>query len=161
MSFTIARATFEQKHILEHLLELYSHDFSEFIEIDVDEEGRYGYPQLGMYWTEPDRHPFLIRSGEKWAGFVLVRKIAGDHPDAGSYYSIAEFFIIRKYRRSGIGKAVAHEIFRMFPGRWEVFQLTTNLPAQAFWRKTIGEYTGGRYREKEEVGKQFQLFHSP
>ena len=38
-------------------------------------------------------------------------------------------------------------MFDTFPGKWEVTQLTSNVEAQKFWRRVIGEYTGGRYEE--------------
>ena len=42
------------------------------------------------------------------------------------------------------------------PGRWEVGQMPRNTPAQAFWRRVIGEYTGGRFVEHtlDEAGWQ-------
>ncbi|WP_342405741.1 GNAT family N-acetyltransferase [Brevibacillus sp. FSL K6-2834] len=160
MKFTLKKAALEEKSIISNLLELYNHDFSEYMDLDVDEQGRYGYPYLDNYWTEPDRFPFLIQAEGKWAGFVLVRKIADENHLGSSYFSIAEFFIMRKYRRSGIGKAIAHQVFRMFPGHWEVVQLASNVPAQLFWRKTISEYTNGDFQEWEEPGKVYQSFVS-
>jgi predicted acetyltransferase len=60
---------------------------------------------------------------------------------------VAEFFVMRKYRRQGVGEQVATLIFDMFPGKWEIQETTKNLSAQAFWRKVIGRYTGGRFGE--------------
>jgi predicted acetyltransferase len=78
------------------------------------------------------------------AGFVLVNRHAFL---PGNEWSIAEFFIIRKYRRQGIGKAVAFYIFDQFRGKWEVREVEANAPAQHFWRKLIAEYTAGHYLE--------------
>ncbi|MGD0436124.1 MAG: hypothetical protein ABSB86_06650 [Bryobacteraceae bacterium] len=63
----------EQAPILANLLELYAHDFSEFHPLDLGENGRFGYRSLPLYWSEPGRHPFLIRLGGKLAGVVLVK----------------------------------------------------------------------------------------
>ena len=60
---------------------------------------------------------------------------------------IAEFFVMRKYRRMGVGRTAAFAAFEQFPGHWEVSQIFQNLPAQHFWRKVIAEYTHGNYRE--------------
>ena len=43
-----------------NLLELYAHDFSEFHNVEIGEDGKFGYQALPLYWSEPDRHPFLI-----------------------------------------------------------------------------------------------------
>lgn len=38
---------------------------------------------------------------------------------------------------------VANDVWRMFPGRWEVRVSDKNLVAQAFWTRAVSEFTGG------------------
>ena len=38
----------EQEPILANLLELYAHDFSEFHNLDLGPDGRFGYPSLPL-----------------------------------------------------------------------------------------------------------------
>lgn len=158
VTYTLSRVPVENKMSLSRLMELYSYDFSEFLPLDVNEEGYFGYPQLDEYWTDPNRHPFFVKVDDKLAGFVLVRSFPTS--ETGHTHSIAEFFVMKRYRRHGIGKSVAHQIFHMFTGKWEVFQLKSNLPAQAFWRSTICEFTNNQYEEREEERKVFQTFCS-
>lgn len=54
---------------------------------------------------------------------------------------------MKKYRRTGLGTWAATQLFDRYPGRWKVTQVSTNVPAQAFWRMVIERYTGGRYEE--------------
>jgi predicted acetyltransferase len=122
-------ATIDDKPIVAQLLELYAHDFSEFEDADVDETGRFGYGRLDSYWTESERHPFLIRVDGKLAGVALVR--------AGKPHDMAEFFVMRKYRRGGVGRDAARAVFAKFPGEWQVRQLNSNPAATAFWRRAI------------------------
>ncbi|MCL4274511.1 MAG: GNAT family N-acetyltransferase [Anaerolineales bacterium] len=143
MKIEIQPASLEDKTILRNLMELYAYDFSEFEQSDVDEHGLFGYERLDHYWTEAGRYPFLVRAHGRLAGFVLVRNLEETTP----VHSIAEFFILRKYRRRGVGKAAAHQIFGMFPGQWRVAQTEDNHPAQAFWRKVISGYTQGNFKE--------------
>ena len=49
----------EQESIVANLLELYAHDFSEFHHIELGADGRFGYRQLSLYWSDPDRSPDL------------------------------------------------------------------------------------------------------
>ena len=49
------------------------------------------------YWTEASRHPFFVIASGNLAGFALVRTLAEDDNGEPSY-SLAEFFILRKYR---------------------------------------------------------------
>src|SRR5512138_650387 len=138
MNIEVQQASLEDKVVLRNLMELYAYDFSEFDQCDVDEHGLFGYERLDHYWTEPGRYPFLVRVEGKLAGLVLVRTL--DESMTDPIRSIAEFFILRKYRHQGVGKVVAHLIFDKFPGQWSVAQVENNHPAQAFWRKVIAEY---------------------
>jgi hypothetical protein len=65
----VVPATREEEPILANLLELYAHDFSEFLEIDLREDGRFRYDDLPLYWREPDRRPLLVRVDGKLAGW--------------------------------------------------------------------------------------------
>ncbi len=89
--------------IVANLFELYAHDFSEFHSVEPGPDGRFGYPDLPLYWSEPGRYPFLIRVGGKLAGFVLVRRIS-QTSESDAVWDMAEFFVLRAYRRRGVGK---------------------------------------------------------
>src|ERR1041384_6939559 len=92
----ITRALPEQEPILANMLELYAHDFSEFTDITLGPDGRFGYKNLPLYWEDPNRHPFLIKTDGGLAGFALVTKgsdISGD-PDV---WDMTEFFIARGF----------------------------------------------------------------
>jgi predicted acetyltransferase len=141
VSVEVIPASPEQEPILANLLELYAHDFSEFMGLKLGANGRFGYAQLPLYWKEPDRYPFLIMVNGHWAGFVFVRRgsqISGDE----NIWDVAEFFIVRGYRRLGIGRKVAHEVWKKFPGTWEVRVIDRNQKAKDFWGRAIGEFIG-------------------
>jgi predicted acetyltransferase len=148
LEIEIHKAAYPDKSILRNLLELCQHDYSEFNGQEIDEHGLFGYSYLDNYWTEPGRHAFLVRAGGRLAGFALVRTLPAENGQ--SFYSMAEFFILRKYRRRGIGRIVACRLFDRFPGRWQVSQEPGNLPAQAFWRGVISAYTNGQFTEIPE-----------
>ena len=124
-----------QAPVLANLIELYAHDFSEFHDLDIGEDGRFGYAPLPLYWSEPDRYPFLIRMDGKLAGLVLVKK-------GSAVWDMAEFFVLRGCRRRGIGTHVAHEVWRRFPGAWEVRVMQANASAGRFWAGAIASFTG-------------------
>ncbi len=131
----------EQEPILANLLELYAYDFTEFRSLEIGEDGRFGYPPLPLYWSEPHRHPFLVKVDGKLAGLVLVKKgseVSG-HP---AVWDMAEFFVIRGCRRRGIGTRVAHEVWAQFPGSWEVRVMPANVAAQRFWAGAIATFVG-------------------
>ncbi|MHC5600007.1 MAG: GNAT family N-acetyltransferase [Nostoc sp.] len=140
----VLSASIDDKPLIQQMMELYQYDFSEFENKDLNEHGYFGYPYLDYYWVESDRYPFIVRVEGKLAGFVLVNQYTYI---PGSQYSIAEFFILRKYRQQGIGKNVAFQIFDRFCGKWEIHQITTNAVARKFWCRVIAEYTGGKFTE--------------
>ncbi len=154
MRVEIQPAALSDKLVLRNLLELCQHDYSEYDGQDPDENGLFGYRWLDHYWTEPERHPFLVRAEGRLAGFVLVRQI--ESGPEGPVYSIAEFFVLRKYRRKGVGRQAAWSIFDRFPGTWNVCQEAANLPAQAFWRRIIHQYTDGAYSDQDLQTDEWQ-----
>lgn len=157
MTLVIEPVPYSGKSVMRRMLELYLYDFSEFTHDDLDEHGEFGYRYLDHYWaTNPDdeRFPFFIRVGGKICGFALVRL-------KGGRYSMAEFFVMRAYRRGGIGSQAARAVFDRFPGDWDVWQLASNLAAQAFWRKVVGDFSGGAFTELSDAQGVGQAFRSP
>jgi predicted acetyltransferase len=140
LNIEVIPATSEQESIVANLLELYAHDFSEFRDVELNQDGRFGYRNLPLYWLEPNRYPFLVWVDGKLAGLILVKKgseISGDN----TVWDVAEFFVVRRYRRRGIGSEIAHQVWKRFPGRWEVRVMESN-PSHHFWEKAIAEFTG-------------------
>ena len=144
MNIEICPVAIEDKSVLRNLMELYAYDFSEFDEADVDGHGLYGYSYLDHYWTEEGRHAFFFKVDGRLAGFAMVRQC---QIDGALTWTMAEFFVMRKYRKHGLGRDAAFRIFDQFPGRWNVAELTENKPAQVFWRRIINQYTGGSFTE--------------
>ncbi len=143
----VAEATEDDKPVIRNLGRMYLYDFSEFTSTRCPDDGMFactGYPQ---YWQREDCVPFIVRTREgELVGFALVnRGVYGEHVS-----DIGEFFILRKFRRRGIGQAVAHRIFDRFPGPWIVRQLLENGPAITFWQKVVNRCTGGCYKMSRE-----------
>jgi hypothetical protein len=92
----------ELKPVVANLLELYAHDFSEFHDLQLGADGRFGYRDLPRYWREPHRHPFVVRVGGNLAGLVLVKR-GSEISGAETVWDMAEFLVVRGYRRRGIG----------------------------------------------------------
>lgn len=156
MQIEIHPASLEEKPILTRLMELYLYDFSIFIDEEIGDDGIYGYNYLDAYWVEPHRFPFLFRVEGKLAGFALVRRVG--EQDGLPLHSMTEFFVMKKYRRLGVGKAAAFWLFNRFAGAWQVEEVNTNLTAQVFWRRVIQEYSRGQF---QEVYKDDDTWHGP
>ena len=137
----VTPASRDEQPILANLIQLYAHDFSEFHEVELGADGRFVYKSLPLYWLEPGRHPFLVRIGGKFAGFALVQR--GSQVSANPMvWDMAEFFIIRGFRRRHVGTDVALNVWRQFPGRWEIRVMESNQSALRFWERATAAFTG-------------------
>lgn len=128
--------------ILANLLQLYAHDFSELLDVEIGADGKFTYHSLPLYWMEAGRHPFLIRVDGKLAGFALVKKGSAFSGNENAW-DLAEFFVLRGYRRRGVGTLAANQMWRRLPGSWEVRVMQLNVAAQRFWKQVISDFVGG------------------
>jgi predicted acetyltransferase len=155
---TLTRAPLSQKPTIANLLQFYLHDFSEFSEVgtehgEVGADGRFPYEYLDAYWQEDKRCPFTICADGRLAGFVLINQWSAlDRP---LDRSVAEFFILRKYRRYRVGRRAAGLLVQRFPGRWEVPVAWYNRPALAFWRATVPALADGPVEERVGDGRRW------
>jgi predicted acetyltransferase len=153
----VTPATVDERPILRQLMELYQYDFTKFDGADIGPTGLYDYPYLDHYWVEDGREPYLVRMNGQLAGFVLISRYNYFSGEKDTWV-IYEFFILRKYRRQGVGEQVARWIFDHHPGTWQVSELSENPGAVTFWRKVIERYTQNKY---EEYNLDDHRWHGP
>lgn len=149
-SVTLTPVPESQRQIITNLIQLYKYDFSEFAEVgspygEVGSDGRFIYEGLDNYWREDGWVPLRVEADGRLAGFVLVNRWSAlnrvvDH-------AVAEFFVLRKYRRIGVGSRATKILFKRWPGSWEVAVARYNKPALAFWRKAIRAAVDGAVEE--------------
>ncbi|EKD70248.1 MAG: hypothetical protein ACD_46C00587G0002 [uncultured bacterium] len=142
-------ASFNDYPIIQNLARFYAYDISEHygheIGWEIEDDGLYCVGiDYRKYWETKDCFPFLIRYKNELAGFAIIDKIGSDKTID---FNMAQFFVLRTYKRKGIGKYIAYQCFNKFPGVWEVMVMPRNERAYRFWRKIIGEYTHHRYIE--------------
>ncbi len=148
---TERRALEQDKPVLANLLQLYLHDLSEFLPLELTPHGTYTYPYLDLYFREPDREPYFIDNGDALAGFALLRR-------EQETWSIAEFFIARAHRRTGLGRAAAQALLALHPGPWTLTFTPANKTAETFWRTVISP-TAERTLTPPEVSEPRTLLH--
>jgi len=132
--------------LLANLVQLYLYDASILLELDVDERGIFVYAGVDAASLLARKLALLIYTRQRLVGFALVDKASRIHQPFDGH-SITDFFVLRRYRRQGIGRCAATQIFNTLPGRWEIASAAANVPAQTFWRSVIDHYTGGHYDE--------------
>lgn len=139
--------------LLSNLLELYIHDLSDvFTHLEIGADGRFGYPKLPLYFSEPERRfAYLIRRGPRVAGFALITR-GSPVVEAPDVHDVAEFFVMRQYRRAGLGRRAATLLWQQFPGKWTVRISEGNPAALAFWTRAVTEFTGGTATQSVRPG---------
>ncbi|MDQ0232608.1 GNAT family N-acetyltransferase [Metabacillus malikii] len=132
----VIQISIEDKHILKNLYPLYLHDLSQYTVEDIDNNGQYDIDFLDDFWEKEGLIPYLIKAEGSIVGFILVQTGAYAPPTGEDFY-VSEFFILRKYRRKGIGKKVIKEFFNLFSGTYLLGQLPNNIPAIQFWKSVF------------------------
>lgn len=137
-------------HTVQNMARFYVYDMSEYLGHQVGWElplnGLYECIDFKRYWDNPEEQfPFFIYFHDEIAGFVIVDKQGIDsHVD----FNIAQFFVIRKFKRQGIGHYVAQLCFDRFIGKWNVMCLPDNVGAYHFWRSVVSAYTRDTFEEQ-------------
>ena len=148
MNVEIRRASTDDRPAISRMLELYQHDLSDIWDQDLDANGEYGY-SVDRYWQDSGCHPFVAVVGGRYAGFALVD---GAVKVGAEGHWMDQFFVLRKYRRQGIGATLATHVFARLPGMWEVGQMPRNAPARLFWRSVVSAYAQGAFTEHPLTG---------
>lgn len=128
-------ATAGQKPLVANLIQLYLHDMTESMPFPIGPDGRFQYDFLERFW----QFPYLIYSGDEIAGFALVIEQCPLTQRSPCFF-MAEFFILKGYRRRGLGQSALAAIADRHPGDWHVGVPKQNIPAQEFWFRALGPY---------------------
>lgn len=145
MNIELKRVDLDEKEILRNLLEKYTYEFSQWINNDVNKLGLYGYEYLDYYWTQDKRWAYFIMVDSKLAGFAMIIDLP-EVDDRETDFQMAEFFVLHKYRRHGVGKNALFKVLDLHKGRWQLKRHPSNLASVYFWDKVINEYTNGNFQ---------------
>jgi predicted acetyltransferase len=137
-----------ERPLIEAMFQYYVYDFSEMGPADTDDfdleaDGTLGrYEYMESCWRDASRIPLIIRWGGKLAGFALIN--THSHSGRPVDRNMGEFFVMRKFRRSGVASAAVRAILTRYPGRWEAAIMKRNTAAQAFWPRAVAATPGVR-----------------
>ncbi len=144
MECELQLASIQDLPVAQNLARFYIYDMSEFLGWACPPTGLFGgCDEFFEDWKTGKNHPYLIRAGNELVGFAGVKACENGH-------CIQEFFILRKFRRQGIGRRIAVALFEAFLGDWTIQQLAKNAPAVGFWRAVVRDYTEGEFTEHVE-----------
>lgn len=142
MNIEIVLTDNTQQQIVSQLCELYTYEMTDLADFDINENGYFGYKGLSSFWKSENKYAYLIYVNKKLAGFALIQKGSPIDKMDTEIWDVVEFFIMRKYRRKGVGEFVAKNLWSSTNGSWQVRVWDNNISAHAFWDKTIRSYVG-------------------
>jgi len=154
MQVTLRQVAIEDREILANLLEKYDYEFSQYDDRDVNKLGLFGYKYLDFYWTDDDRFAYFIEADGKLAGLVMIANHR-EEGDPETDHQITEFFVMHKYRRSGVGRQAFFQALDKHRGRWGLGWHPKNITSDKFWRRVVSEYTKGQFTLEESSGFEY------
>ena len=139
----------KDKSILQNLFQLYMHDITASLPMDVNEHGLFEYNYIDYYFTEESRYAYLIYVEENIAGFVLIDDefMVLDKENDKPCYDFSEMFILNAYKKKGYGEIIVKRIFDMLKGNWEIRPVPRSEGAKRFWLKAVKNYTNDNFVE--------------
>lgn len=151
IDFKLEKVNLNEKDILYRLLQysLFEESISDLNE--MNEEAIFEYKWFEKYFSDDsDRIAYFIREEKtnKLLGFVMINKYLQKFSTG---HSIAEFMVIPKYRRKGIGRRAAIECFNKYKGNWEVKPSYGNKSAYTFWYNIINKYTNNNNKFEDGI----------
>jgi predicted acetyltransferase len=122
--------------VLLNLAQAYEAEFSPITKKNPSESGLYP-----LDTNIDEHHPsFLLFDQKIPVGFCIKHTVNNRH-------DIAEFYVVPTYRLKGHARQFAIEIFKKYPGEWQVQQIKGADQATQFWRATIKAFTKGKFEE--------------
>ncbi|MEE9101832.1 GNAT family N-acetyltransferase [Pseudomonas nitroreducens] len=127
----------EHIELIRNLYQFYAYESSDWEQEDVEVDGRFYIHEehLARYWNEPEWSANLILVDGFIAGFVLIE---GSELPGIDALELADVFVLKKYRRKGVGRTVATRVLLDNPGPWLVRYYTGDELAAAFWKAVLG-----------------------
>lgn len=149
----------DEKHILQNLYSLYLHDLSEFTEsLNISADGLFEFDSFELIWEKEGITPYFLKKDEVISGFLLLLERPFLKKDYD--FSINDIFILKKYRRNGIAKALLKELFNQKRGKYFVVELAKNKSAVSFWKNLFIELDIDFEEEKKIVDDEECLIQS-
>lgn len=144
----VEKIELQNKEILKNVYQFYLHDMSEYNNEDIDSIGLYDVDFLNLFWGEEGLTAFFIMIAEKVAGVILLQSGKWAPPSGEDYY-ISNFFVLKKYRRNGVGRKALKELFALYPGKYMLGQIPSNKLAINFWKSVYSRFDI-KYKESYE-----------
>jgi len=140
-------AALSDQDVVDIMLQEYLREMSDYYGDTSDENGRFPYPWLPLYFTERDRHIIWFEEEGQAVGFAFVNTHAFTEEPID--HAIAEFEIFPWCRRKGYARQAVDALFAAMPGVWQFKYSPANTAGAVLWKKVTEQYHGKEYPLEE------------
>ncbi len=101
---------------------------------------------LKNYWAQSPIWPYLMIVGDEVAGFCMLRHYPGEFETI----DIDQYYVVKTFRRQGVGIKSLTMLVKMHPGNWLIRVLKPNDGAFKFWVNAVESCIGKNYENRNE-----------
>ena len=150
---TLVTASIDDYPLIQNMARFFVYDMSKECGHISDEwrlppDGLYESFDFKSYFEDKSRRSYLIKVYDEVAGFVLLNKVTTEEKND---WNMGEFFILGKFQGEGVGKQVANQVWKDYPGLWEVSVIPENKSALKFWGNVIEIFTGDNFTKETKI----------
>ncbi|MBS1714777.1 MAG: GNAT family N-acetyltransferase [Armatimonadetes bacterium] len=132
MPVRLQRIDDSNRTLFERLLQFYGHDLSEFEEHEPDFDGSFCDGARAKAYSDGSADVQIISIKGKPAGFIVCSVADGPR-----HSTVLDVFVLRCYRRLGIGSLAVETVLEGREGPWTAEFSADNRPALKFWRSFL------------------------
>lgn len=130
LNISLYKAGINDKGLLDNLMQLYLHDLSEYIPIEVGPTGKYEQNLSSQYVSSFDKSAYIIHAEYHIIGFALVEP-------QGENLKVNDLFVLNMWRGKGVGSIVVENLLQK--GKPLVCQFNSKNELAKFFWNNIGK----------------------
>lgn len=132
--------------MLSNLGQLYRYELAAAYGHLPNPDGTFNNRRLDRFLAEadPGYEAFLVQAAKGLGGFVMLRATE----DGG--HTVADFFVVRTLRRTGVGRQAARQAIARHGGPWRIGFQRYNDGVEQFWSQVATDLVGHRWETYDD-----------
>ncbi|MDQ0359345.1 GNAT family N-acetyltransferase [Breznakia pachnodae] len=140
----LVKVASKNKSLLFNLMQLYLYDLSVYFNFKTNNNGIYEYDHFEDYFTDTNYISYFIYNDNELIGFVLLNDYSPITNKHENIINVSEFFILKLYRKQGLGEITFQTLLDMHKGVWTIKPAAFSKEANAFWKTIINKHIGSK-----------------
>jgi predicted acetyltransferase len=158
MKIDVIPVGIDQRQVVRNLFQFYLYDSSDWESEDIGTDGLFYVhdPYFNQYWDTEGWSASLVKVDDAMAGFLLIERSDIPGIDAPEF---ADFFVLKRFRRQGVGRRVVESVIADSASAWVVNVFEEDENSNAFWHSLFRSSLFRSVRElKDPHGRQVRAY---